>query len=358
MTPDTLPIDIRLKGVGRIHRASGTLDPVVRRRIVRAVKDVHQDGRLDICRALQDGDVSFLQFLDCFTRKSLHELPIGAAMPLVSVAMKSWIEDSRPDYSTNHIGAMETSRRYFERENAGARIADLPDLLEDLRKSLGKKYARSFNLARAHALAFLRATLKRSHPIYLAVLAVEVRPEKKKKLKPHLTVAALRGWFPNPDATTKEGKVDRIVWAMVTTGMHQKEYWGSWETQADRIHIAGTKRGGRVRDVPLVRVPAPPPLSRDRFEKLFRLRMEGRVTPYDLRRTYMQWLESAGIPRTRRKMYMGHSAKDVSDLYERHEVTAFLVADAKTLGAYLGITPPDPSAGSNQQGTGTLGIVK
>lgn len=54
---------------------------------------------------------------------------------------------------------------------------------------------------------------------------------------------------------------------------------------ADRLHVAGTKRGGRVRDIPLAHVPAVAPLSRDRFEKLFRKRMEGRITPYDLRRT-------------------------------------------------------------------------
>ena len=46
-------------------------------------------------------------------------------------------------------------------------------------------------------------------------------------------------------------------------------------------------------------------------------------------------MESAGIPRTRRKLYLGHGAADVTDLYERHEVEAFLLEDAKKLTEFL-----------------------
>ena len=344
MTPDTLPIDRRFQGVGRIHRASGTMDPVVRKRIYRMLTALHQDARLDILRALRDGQVSFLSVLDAYTRKALHELPVGETMPVLSSAMETWIEDADGDYSAKHLEALETSRRYFERHDATARVADLPRVLEALRKTLGAKHPRSFNLCRSSALAFARATLKRTHPIYLACAAVEPRPVMRRAPKPHLTVAAMRGFFPNPDATDKDGKVDRIAWSLVTTGMHQSEYWGAWETQADRVHIGGTKRGGRVRDVPLVRAPAVPTLSRDRFEKNFRERMQGRITPYDLRRTYAQWLESAGVPRTRRRMYLGHGSKDVTDLYERHEVTAFLTADAALVRAFLKIDDVPGSA--------------
>lgn len=341
MTPDTLPIDVQIRHVGRIHRASGTLDKVVRRNILRMLRSLRDGARLDILRAIRDGQVTFLQVYDAYVRQSLHELPIGNAMPLLSVAMKAWIKDATPDFSAKHIENHGTARKQFEKHDADARVADLPRVLEELRKSYGAKYPRSFNLYRATALSFARSTLKRSHPIYLACLAVEERKVPKRKPKPQLTVEALRGFFPNPDTN----KVDRIVWAMVTTSMHASEYWGEWHVEADRIHIGGTKTAGRNRDVPLVRIPSLPPLSRDRFQRLFRERMKATgLTPYDLRRTYMQWLESAGIPRTRRKMYMGHGAADVSDAYERHEISAFLVADAKTLGAFLGIVPPDPKA--------------
>jgi len=46
-------------------------------------------------------------------------------------------------------------------------------------------------------------------------------------------------------------------------------------------------------------------------------------------------LEAASIPRTRRRIYLGHGAGDVTDLYEAHEVAAFLVEDAERLQRYL-----------------------
>jgi hypothetical protein len=52
-------------------------------------------------------------------------------------------------------------------------------------------------------------------------------------------------------------------------------------------------------------------------------------------------MEEAGIPRTRRRLYLGHGAKDVTDLYEVHDVTAYLAEDAARLGRYLdeSVTP-------------------
>lgn len=127
---------------------------------------------------------------------------------------------------------------------------------------------------------------------------------------------------------------------MATTGMHAKEYWGRWHVAADRVHVYGTKRGGRDRDVPLVMRPAVPKYNRRKFEDDLRDRTR-MIVVYDLRRTYANWMESAGIPRTRRRLYMGHGEKDVTDLYEHHEVTAFLSEDAKKLQTYLKLSPTE-----------------
>lgn len=331
MTPETLRIDRWFKGVGRIHRASGTTDAKVKRKIERMLRALFEDGRLDVLRAIRDGHVSFLQVYDAYQRRSLGDLPIGNTMPELSSTMKTWIENATPDYSKKHLDNLETARRYLERKDKAARVADLPRLLDELRNTLGRSHARSFNLLRASALAFVRSTLKKSHPLYIACAAVEPRVVQKRLPRAQLTPDAMRGFFPNPETDV----IDAISWALVTTGMGAKEYWGRWHIQTDRIHIDGTKRGGRVRDVPLVRSPAVPKLSRDRYERRFRERMQKRVTPYDLRRTYAQWLESAGIPRARRRMYLGHGTKDVTDLYEQHQVAAFLIADAATLAAFL-----------------------
>lgn len=373
MSPDTLPIDVIVAGI-RIHRASGTHSASIRDKMKRRMlPDLKSSGRLDILRALRDGEVSFLVVFDAWTRKQLQELPIGAAMPIVAEAMAAWIEKVRTEYSPEHIEGFETSLAVFKNHDAAARIADLPRVLEELRDTKwAEQHPRSFNLARAHAQRFVRAKLKKSHALYIAVAAVEARKVPKPPARVRLTPEAMRGWFPNPDRTGREADiphglsrhermahlarlrdahVDAIAWAMVTTGMGQKELWGTWSIESDRIHIVGTKRGGRVRDVPLVRAPAVPAISRDNFEKSFRARMEtARVTPYDLRRAYIQWLESAGIPRTRRLMYGGHGTKDVHDLYERHEISAFLVEDAAKLRAFLNL--PEPPT------TGAIELVK
>lgn len=334
MMPPTLQIDLRFPGVGRINRASGTTDPKVLRKIKRMLAELKDDGRLDILRAIRDGHVTCLEVYDAWRRRALHELPVGDTMPLLSAAMLAWITGAKREYSTNHLVNLETARRYFEVEDPKARVADLPRILDRLRETLGAKYPRSFNLARGSATSFIRHTLKRSHPIYLACAAVEPRKVKKRPPPAVMTPELMRERFPNP-ATDK---VDAIAWSMVTTGMGSKEYWGRWHSLPDRVHIDGTKRAGRVRDVPFIQAPAVPRLSRDRFTRVFRERLQGVITPYDLRRTYSKWLELARIPRSRRRLYMGHGAKDITDLYEAHEVTAFLLEDAKTLRAYLGLS--------------------
>ena len=73
------------------------------------------------------------------------------------------------------------------------------------------------------------------------------------------------------------------------------EYWGRWFVEPDRVHIQGTKREGRVRDVPLVLTPAVPSMHRRTFEDKVRDRVPA-ITVYDLRRTYANWLEAAGVP--------------------------------------------------------------
>jgi len=73
-------------------------------------------------------------------------------------------------------------------------------------------------------------------------------------------------------------------------------------------------------------------MHRRTFEDKLRERTS-EFTAYDLRRTYSNWLESAGVPRTRRRLYLGHGARDVTDFYESHEVTAFLREDAERLAA-------------------------
>jgi hypothetical protein len=56
---------------------------------------------------------------------------------------------------------------------------------------------------------------------------------------------------------------------------------------------------------------------------------------YDARRAYAHWLEEAGIPRARRKLYLGHGRRDVTDDYEMGELGRYLQEDGRALRAYV-----------------------
>jgi hypothetical protein len=83
-------------------------------------------------------------------------------------------------------------------------------------------------------------------------------------------------------------------------------------------------------------------MHRRTLENKLRERTNRSIAPYDLRRTYANWLESSGIPRTRRRIYRGHGAQDIGDLYEAHEVEAFLKEDAAKISAFLKIVTTIP----------------
>lgn len=339
MTPETLRLDRTFRGVGRIAKATGTTDPTMRRKLSRMLTALYEDGRLDILRAIRDGKLAMLPVYEAYQTRTLDRLPMGATMEPLIATMEAWTDSLEVprDASAKHVESLTTSRRKFAKHVKGALVSDLPRIVDELRDSLwGRQHPRSFNLARAAAMAFARATLKRTHPIYMALAAIEIRKVAKTTPRHPLTVAEMRAFFPNPDTDWLDG----IAWGMAATGMHAKEYWGRWNVLADRVHVGGTKRSGRVRDVPLVKAPVVPKYNRRKFEDDLRERTRA-IVVYDLRRTYANWLEAAGIPRTRRKLYMGHGAKDVTDLYEWHEVAAFLMEDGERLRKHLSI-PTDP----------------
>ena len=94
-----------------------------------------------------------------------------------------------------------------------------------------------------------------------------------------------------------------------------KEYWGEWTCRQlpPHVHIEGTKRARRVRDVPLwAGVLRGPVRSRSAFRAAWDRHLGDKFGIYDLRRSFAVWMEDAGIPRSRRKLYLGHSAGDVT----------------------------------------------
>lgn len=327
MTP-TLTIDRRYKGVGRINIRCGTRLPAVKRKLQKMLTSLADEGRVDLLRAVRDGQIHILALHDAYQRKALDTLPNADTAKPLAATMKAWIA-TLPE--TKHAASLETSRRYLERERPAALVSDLPDVLDALRKTLGRRHPRSFNILRSAASGFVRQTLRRSHPLYTRVLAVELVSAKAQRKHKPMTMDDLRKLFPHPDTD----HVDAIAWGMSLTGMGAAEYWGRWNLQSDRIHIDGTKRSARVRDIPLIWVPVPPRMHRRTFEDKFRDRAGRLRTVYDCRRTYANILEAAGIIRTRRKLYLGHAAGDVTGGYELHEVAEFLAEDAAKLRTFI-----------------------
>ena len=332
----SLIVDRKFTGVGRIKRASGTSDPVVFRKINRDLTRLYEDGRLDILRSLRDKRLGFLEVRDAIQRRALDKLPTGRGAASLDEAWLAWTDSLvvPRDCSKKHKESLETSRRYLAAHAPKALVADLPRAVAELRDDLGKKYPRSFNMLKSAAQAFLRETVGRAHPLWIAVAAVEPRKYRKTVKRRGLELDEMREHFPAPESDP----VDAIAWTMATTGMHAEELWGEWSTKPDRIHVEGTKRRGRVRDIPLVRRPSVPRIHRRTFENGVRERGKRSIQVYDLRRTYSHWMEEAGIPRTRRRLYMGHGVKDVTDLYENAEVTRFLAEDAERMCRFLGLS--------------------
>lgn len=333
----TYKIDRQFQGVGRIHRASGTTDPRVFRQINRDLTMLHETGRLDLLRELRDKRRSFLEIRTAIQTRTLDQLGTGKTLQNLVTAMRAWRDGlmAPDDVSAKHHESLGTSIDRIEAHAKDATVHEAAEALETIKGApWAKQHRRSFNLLRDAMRAFVRDTLKKNHPLYGAVAAVAPLKAPVKRVPVRLTPDEMRALFPAPETD----HVDALAWTMATTGMHQAELWGRWSLKEDRIHVHGTKRAGRDREVPLVLRPAVPRIHRRTFENKVRERTRD-IVAYQLRGTYSHWMELAQIPRSRRQMYLGHGTKDVTDLYERHEVEAFLAEDARKLREFLGLSP-------------------
>lgn len=321
-------LDRRFRRVGRIKRSAGTEHPPTIKLLNGMLDGLYARGRMDILKEIQRGYYTPLQVWELYRINELERLPNARTLAPLLEGMQNWV--AAKECSDFHKLSIAQSIRYIEKKaRAGTTTTDLPIIVEELRSTLP---ARSFNLLRSHAQAYLKATVKRSHPLYLAVLDTEPRKVVPVRAKRPLTPTEMREEIEKLETHHRDS-----AWSMALSGMRPVEYWGHWNQLPDRIRIRGGK-GGKIRFVPLVRPIAVPRTTERAFALALQHRIDLKVTPYDFRRTYANWMEAAGIIRTRRKLYMGHGKGDVTDLYERHEVDAFLVEDAEKLRRFIGAT--------------------
>jgi len=197
---------------------------------------------------------------------------------------------------------------------------------------------RTFNKDRAALLAFLHSTLGAHHWLALAckrVSPLKVAKDRRLPFNP-LTVAeatALAKQLPAHHA--------RTFWAFCLTGMRPEEMFeehgNRWSVEPGGVRIQGTKSPAADRVVPRVGLLVKPETRRLAFYRALRAASGDTVAPYDLRRTYVQWLDLARIPQFRQDYYMAHEPRDLNALYKRmREVSASLAEDAAALGALVG----------------------
>jgi hypothetical protein len=323
-------LDRQFRGVGRIKRATGTDSKELFKLLDGMVGTLYKAGRVDVLQAIQRGKLTLLEVWSRYRLGELDRLPTVETMRPLKAEMEAWVENA--DTGTWN----RQSRRYGVRAilrlaKKDATVQDLPDLLRAYANTA--RGATMFNRARSAVQAFVRDTIGKSHPLYARlsdVRAKRTRTRQGNPQGPEQMVALVKQLDPH---------YAEIAWSMALTGMGPSELWGEWTQYKDHIHIHGTKREGRKRDVPSVRPIAKP----TRLVRAFRDALEQvttEVKPYDFRRSFAHAMEMANIPRSRRRVYMGHGAGSPLDLYERHDWERFWVEDTEKLRAYWGTNLP------------------
>jgi hypothetical protein len=345
----SLDIDIRFDGGAvRIKKASGVTDRATRNsmaEMLRLLWKQPQHRHLIIDVARPNSKRTIFDLYTAYLAGKLGDLTPSFEDHELETLKDEWLGEFQASQSHKN-----TLRGCFKRLVAGLKykpkVSDLPALLEAYRtKCLGKGTPREFNYTKMGCLALLRDKLGKRHPLRNAVADIVGMPEAKRGV---LGMGA-------EDARAKrrllleagETEAAGIWWSMVCTGMGPTELWGdaledpmkAWKELADRILINGTKRPGRCwgsegREVPNLTAITRPTMTKDHFGKV--LKRVAAAAPRQARKTFACMMEDAEIPRTRRRMYLGHGAKDVTDRYERREITAFLAEDRARLLKQLG----------------------
>lgn len=331
----SLSIDIVVPDVGRIQKRIGT-DSIGRKNDYLAmVRALQREGRLDVLRNLREGVMTFALVYEAHNKGKLDALPSAETLIPLGNTWNAWMDDLRTapvaeQISDEHLKAHRHSLARLLRElRTDASVADLPAALEAVRVTYRRK-PRQFNKTIASARAFLRDTLRRRHKLYQECAAIPVLKWKRKRQPKPQSVAQLLSLN-----ATLTPELYAVVWALATTGMLPKEYWfDGWTVHRDFISIDGQKRAARQRHIPDLGFCLEPQMGRDfAGRSLHALGVPFQLK--DLRNTFMNWMEQAGVPRTRRRMYIGHGAKDVSDLYEQVEIAQFLREDGDRLRAWI-----------------------
>lgn len=324
--------------IGRVHMSSGTHDVKAKADIEKMLSAFAESvpPRYDLLEAIKAKRIGPMYALSLWRQGNVQLIPLADSAPklgpldgTVLGAAGRWLLYLR--CSPEYRASIKTTLRALLRINPEASFGELPQLVRLYRDECQQrsKYVQ-FNRAKSHVMAMIRDELRPSHALYAAVQDVARLDEAPAKEKRPQTPRAL---YDILQLLPAERRLE--AWSMAATGMGQKEYWGKWRVLADRIHIEGTKRDSRVRDVPRWTSIVKPAIGRAGWEDEWQRCIGDKLDIYNLRRSFIVWLEEAGIAASRQWMYSGHAAPTQTEEYKERELTAWLVGDGKKLREYV-----------------------
>ena len=322
-------LDRSFPGVGRIKLTTGTKRRAQAERLAQMVQAIYDLHRVDVLKAIRLRVVTLAEVWAIWRLGQHARLPTVESIKPLEPTVFTWADraDCSEGQRRNH---RQSFRNLLAGEPAGATMADLPILVRSYKGRARGKVA--FNRCRATVQSFLRDTLGRRHPLYAEVAdiplyTVKAAPGVKQSVEEVRALAAALGAWSG------------MAWSLVLSGMRRGEYWGLWEVLPDRYRIFGTKTAASRRDVPNLGTLVRPLVGYQAFRRRLSRVTGGEVTSHDFRHTYTHWMELARVPRSRRKLYLGHGARDVQDIYELHELDRFLAEDRERM---LGLVGPVP----------------
>ena len=109
--------------------------------------------------------------------------------------------------------------------------------------------------------------------------------------------------------------------------------------QGNLVRVNGTKTENAERVVPLLYPVTKASLTYRQFNRrLEKLNLPVRARTG--RKCFARWINEAGIPRTRRRAYLGHATReDVTDRYEGYSPEKYLEEDRQRLRNFIGAPP-------------------
>jgi integrase len=355
-------------GVGRIVRYSGTTHAGTFKRINAMLSSLYALGDLDTLVMVRDGVHAPLTVLNAWERGKLDTLRRTNAAPLVATL---WKFHQTHEAGKSYRDDLATSIRHVERVKGSsvATVTQLPALLRGMKDDFRDRPV-AFNRMRAHLLAFASEHAGQMSPLWTEIHRVQrfkkAEGTRVRKLKRRpLTVAELdlvcqaftdhvvhggRKGAGNKGKLVERrviraSDLARMARTMATTGMRPAEYWersgARWTVLAgEYTFVEGTKTAAARRPTFTLEYPTVRPVCGEQFfrrafaEATTKALREG-LDCYSLRRTFAKLCEDAGVVESRRKAYLGHGPKTVTDLYLRTNVLPFVAEDAAKVEAWI-----------------------